>query len=139
MLGSITSQVAALLRQTMPKRAPELSAYQVRRLKRPGLHAVGGVAGLHLQVRHENARSWILRIKVGDLRRDLGLGRYPDVTLEQARERAREARQQLWAGIDPVAARKDALDALKAAQAKRLTFDQAALQCWRTRSKVTSG
>lgn len=135
MLGSITSQVAALLRQTMPKRAPELSAYQVRRLKRPGLHAVGGVAGLHLQVRHENARSWILRIKVGDLRRDLGLGRYPDVSLEQARARAREARQQLWAGIDPVAARKEALDALKAAQAKRLTFDQAALQCWRIRSK----
>lgn len=119
----------------MPKRAPVLAAYHLRRLKAPGLHSVGGVAGLYLQIQSESARSWILRVKVGDRRRDFGLGRYPDVTLEQARDRAREMRQQVWQGIDPIAARDAAQAALRTAEAKRLTFDQAALQCWRARSQ----
>jgi integrase len=119
----------------MPKKARELSAYQIKRLTRPGLHSVGGVAGLHLQVTERAARSWILRVVIGARRRDLGLGGYPDTTLEQAREKAREIRSQVWQGIDPIAARKAAQDALRAAEAKRLTFDQAALQCWRARSQ----
>lgn len=119
----------------MPKRAPVLAPYQVRRLKAPGLHSVGEVAGLYLQIQSESARSWILRVKIGDRRRDFGLGRYPDVTLEQARNRAREMRQQIWQGTDPTVARKAAQDVLRAAEAKRLTFDQAALQCWRARSQ----
>ena len=50
----------------MPKKAAELAAYQVRRLKRPGLHAVGGVAGLQLYVKKSGARSWVLRVVIGD-------------------------------------------------------------------------
>jgi integrase len=119
----------------MPKKARELSAYQVKRFKDAGLYAVGGVAGLHLQITDRGARSWILRVVIGDRRRDLGLGGYPDTTLEQAREKARDMRHQIWQGVDPVAARKAAQDALRAADAKRLTFDQAALQCWRARSQ----
>lgn len=119
----------------VPKKAKELSAYQVKRFKDAGLYAVGGVAGLHLQITDRGARSWILRVVIGARRRDLGLGGYPDTTLEQAREKAREMRHQIWQGIDPLAARKAAQDALRAAEAKRLTFDQAALQCWRARSQ----
>lgn len=119
----------------MPKKAKELAAYQVRRLKRPGLHAVGGVAGLHLQVTARGARSWILRVVIGSRRRDLGLGGYPDVTLEQAREKAREARALIEKGIDPADAKRAAQERLRAAEAKRVTFDQAALSCWRARSQ----
>lgn len=118
----------------LPKKAKEKSAYQVRRIKRPGLHAVGGVDGLLISVKASGARSWILRVKVGDRRRDLGLGSYPTVSLELARERAREARAQIWQGIDPVAARKAAEDILRSAEAKRFTFDQAAVACWRAKS-----
>lgn len=113
----------------MPRKAKELSAYQVRRIKRPGLHAVGGVAGLHLLVKPSGARSWILRVVIGDRRPDIGLGGYPDVSLADARSEAREVRKQIRAGVDPVAARRAAQDALRAANAKRLTFDQAARQC----------
>lgn len=113
----------------MPKKARELSAYQVRRIKRPGLHAVGGVAGLHLFVKPTGARSWILRVKIGDRRPDIGLGGYPDVTLEQARQQAREARLQVRQGLDPLAARRAARDALRAAHAKRMTFGEAARHC----------
>jgi|SRR5882672_2599787 len=111
----------------------ELAAFQVRKLVRPGLHAVGGVAGLHLQVQPSGARSWILRVKIGDRRPDIGLGRFPDVTLEQARDRARTAREQIRNGIDPIAARRDVQAQLRAAAAKRLTFDEAAAACHKAR------
>lgn len=118
----------------MPKKARELSAYQVRRIKRPGLHAVGGVAGLHLLVKPTGARSWILRVKIGDRRPDIGLGGYPDVTLEQARTQARETRLQIRQGIDPVAARRAAQSALRAAHARRMTFGEAAKHCHAARA-----
>lgn len=110
----------------MPKRAPELSAIQVKRLDKPGLHAVGGVAGLLLQVTTTGARSWVLRATIGARRRDMGLGAYPDVPLAQARDKARAAREKISQGIDPVAERKAARDALIASNAKRLTFAEAA-------------
>lgn len=119
---------------TMPKKAPELTAYQVRRLKRAGKHAVGGVAGLLLYVKPGGSRSWVLRIQVGDRRPDIGLGGFPDVTLEQARQRAREIRDQVYQGIDPLEARKAARDSLRASEAKRLTFDEAAKQCHKAKA-----
>jgi len=127
----------------MPKRAREKSAIEVRRLlKRPGLHAVGGVAGLLINVRDTGAASWILRVVVGDSRPDLGLGGYPNTTLEQARERAREAREQIRLGIDPRTVRRDARDALRAADdaqrtalAKRVTFAQATIAAHRSKSQ----
>ena len=118
----------------MPKRAKELTAYQIKRLKRPGMYAVGGVSGLHLKVKSETARNWTLRVVVGDRRRDIGLGGYPDVTLEQARTLAREARLQIRSGIDPVEARRAAQDALRAANAKRMTFGRASILCHKARS-----
>lgn len=111
----------------MPKRKPELSALKVKRLaKGPGFHSVGGVAGLALSVQPTGAASWILRVQVGDRRRDLGLGSYPTVTLEQARQKARAARELIEQGIDPTAQRQAARDALRAAEGKRLTFRKAA-------------
>lgn len=113
----------------MPRKAKELSAVEVRRITKPGNHAVGGVDGLLLKVKATGARSWVLRIKVGDKRRDVGLGGFPSTTLAQARERAREVRDKLWAGVDPVAERQAKRDAIKARQAKELTFEQAARRC----------
>lgn len=110
----------------MPKRAKELSAIQVQRLKKPGLHAVGGVSGLYLNVKESGARSWILRCLVGNRRRHIGLGAYPDVTLAGAREAARNAREMIREGIDPVVERKRAREALVTEQARRLTFKDAA-------------
>jgi len=112
----------------MPKMVAELSPIEVRRLghegsrRRNALHAVGGVVGLYLQVTPTGARSWILRATIGRKRRDLGLGSYPDVTLAQARERAREAKDQIWRGVDPIEERKAARSALAAAQARGKTF-----------------
>lgn len=108
----------------MPKRARELSALEVNRLRDQGLHAVGGVAGLYLQVRGE-ARSWILRVMVGSKRRDMGLGAFPTVTLAAARELARQARQTVNQGTDPIVLRAEQQSRLRASQARALTFRQA--------------
>jgi integrase len=112
----------------MPRKAPELSAIAVRRLTKPGHHAVGGVAGLALQVAPGGARTWILRMKIGNKRRDMGLGGYPDVELAQAREKARAARAVVEQGDDPILLRKQAKSALAAKQASQKTFKRCALE-----------
>lgn len=113
----------------MPKRAKELSAVEVKRLTTPGMHAVGGVAGLNLRIYESGARCWVMRTRAGGKRRDYGLGGYPTITLSQARERARDLLDQLWQGNDPIAERRDRESARRAAEAKRLTFSEAAYRC----------
>lgn len=111
----------------MPKKVEELVALSVKKLStEAGFHAVGGVTGLHLQVAKSGACSWILRIMIGGKRRDMGLGGYPDVTLAQAREKAREARAKIEQGIDPISERAAARSALIAARGSEMTFDEAA-------------
>lgn len=119
----------------MPKKARELSAVEVRRLDRPGLHAVGGVAGLQLYVKETGARSWILRVTVGTLRRDIGLGGFPDVPLAEARDKARAARELIAQGIDPAEQKKAARAALMAADAKSITFDECARRFLASKTK----
>ncbi len=89
----------------MPRIAKELGALEVKRLKAAGYHAVGGVAGLMLQVSASGTASWLLRAKVGDKRREIGLGAYPGVGLALAREKAQQVRDGIAAGVDPVAKR----------------------------------
>ena len=76
----------------MPKKAIPLKALAVSRLTSPGLHFVGTIDGLALQVSTSGARSWILRTMIAGKRREMGLGGYPDVTLAGAHEAARRAR-----------------------------------------------
>ncbi|WP_295166340.1 site-specific integrase [uncultured Brevundimonas sp.] len=110
----------------MPRKANELTALAVRNLNRPGLHFVGGVAGLALQVLPTGGRSWILRAMIGGRRRDMGLGGYPDVPLGEAREAARRARELVRNGVDPIDQAQAARSSLKADAAKATTFRQAA-------------
>lgn len=89
----------------MPLVAPVLSALAVRKLSKPGLHAVGGLPGLCLQITERGARTWILRTIVGGKRCEIGLGGYAELALGDARERARELRSHIRAGGNPIAER----------------------------------
>ena len=95
----------------MPKKAKELSALAVSKLKQEGRHAVGGVDGLYLKVAG-NSRSWVLCAAMGTRlnkkglevpkRLNMGLGAYPEISLSMARDKARELRQLIQQGINPV-------------------------------------
>lgn len=89
----------------MPKVAKELGPLAVKALTTAGLHPVGGVAGLMLQVSPTGSRSWLLRARVGSKRREIGLGAFPGVTLALAREKAQTTRDEIDKGVDPVAER----------------------------------
>lgn len=110
----------------MPKVAKELGALAVSRLTEIGMHPVGKVAGLYLQVATRSSRSWILRVKIGDKRREIGLGAYPAVSLKEAQTKAQAERDKIRAGIDPILERREADSRLKAAQALEMTFQDAA-------------
>lgn len=110
----------------MPRKAEELNALAVKRLTRPGSHAVGNPAGLHLYVKATGARSWVLRYNIDGKRRHLGLGGYPDIPLADARQAARDARALVRQGIDPIDHLQAQRDARQAERAKRLTFADAA-------------
>ena len=90
----------------MPKIARELKALEVSKLSKPGLHMVGTVAGLGLSISASGSRSWILRTMIGSRRCDIGLGSYPEITLAKAHDRARETKDSIRSGTDPIAERK---------------------------------
>jgi len=108
----------------MGQKAKSMASLEVQRLTTPGMNFVGEVAGLALLVSATGARSWILRATIAGKRRDMGLGGFPDVTLADARRRARDLREQIDNGIDPIGQRREARAALAAKNAKAMTFAQ---------------
>lgn len=111
----------------MPRVAKELSALEVRRINSAGLHFVGGVPGLALQVVGAS-RSWVLRVSVAGRRREIGLGGFTVTNgVAEARRKALIVRERIQGGLDPVDERRKARAELKAARLSGVTFRQAAL------------
>jgi len=113
----------------MPKKAKELTAIEVKRLVKDGRHAVGTIAGLLLVVKDTGAKSWIIRTMVGDKRRSIGLGAYPEVSLSIAHEKARVVKDLIAKGIDPIAERRARKAAFKKKSMQTISFSEAARQC----------
>lgn len=109
----------------MPKIAKELTAKAVTNIKGDGLHAVGGVPGLYLQI-VGNGRSWILYAMVSGQRRKVGLGSCEQVSLAEAREKAREMQKQIRDGVNPAKERQKAKAQAKLEAAKIRTFRECA-------------
>ena len=121
--------------KSMPKKAKELSALSVAKIKGNGRHAVGGVNGLHLRIVNDS-RAWVLRVVVGQRldengkqqlhRRDIGLGSYPEVSLAEARAKAHEMKAQIRNGNDPIKQKQDQLQALRIQRLRNRTFRECA-------------
>lgn len=91
----------------MPIKVKALTAKSVRELREPGRYPVGTVPGLMLWISSSGARSWVLRTMVGAIRRDMGLGGYPGVTLAEAIDKARATKDEISKGVDPVQKKRD--------------------------------
>ncbi len=103
-----------------------LSQRFVERCSKPGRYRDSVIKGLLLQITDTGTKSFVLRYQLNHREHMLGLGSASTFTLKEARSRARSARQLLADGLDPVAAKRAAQAAAKAADAKRLTFREAA-------------
>jgi integrase len=104
-----------------------LTAKCVERTKKPGRYRdSGGIRGLLLQISANGAKSWVLRYERHGKERMMGLGSCSEFTLKEARERARQARQLLADGIDPLARKHADKQAAKLADQRKLTFREAA-------------
>ena len=130
-----------------------LTQRQITGIKEPGRYGDG--RGLYLQVTPSGVRSWLLRYERAEDRPDrnsatrpdgkkrgrerwMGLGPLADFSLEEARERARKARQLLNDGVDPIDARnaertKRVAEVAKAT-AREKTFEEVAQQYFKFHS-----
>lgn len=107
-----------------------LTIRDVARRTEPGRYGDG--RGLYLQITRAGVKSWLLRYQLDGRERWMGLGPAHTFTLEEARERARRARQLLRDGVDPLDARREersrqASEAALAA-ARTVTFRECAEQ-----------
>jgi integrase len=79
----------------------------IRALKpKDRVFAVADEKGLCIEVAVSGSKLWRFRFRFAGKARNLSFGRYPEVTLKEARQRRDDARGQLRDGIDPSAARK---------------------------------
>jgi len=94
-----------------------------------GAFADGGVPGLYLHPASDKGRGkWILRFvspRTGK-RRDMGLGRYPEVSIRDARDAALRARQVIQNGRDPIDERRLQSAAARAEVLQSPSFESAA-------------
>lgn len=119
----------------------KLTPLRVTKEKQPGRYADGG--GLYLQVVSAKVekgepprvtRSWLFRYRLNGhvsrngrpLSREMGLGSVDTFGLAEARERARQARQLIADGYDPIAVREQRRAVVQADAAKLVSFREAA-------------
>ncbi|MBO9714264.1 site-specific integrase [Sphingomonas sp.] len=94
----------------------------------------GDGQGLWL-VKSERARGkWVLRVFVSGRRREMGLGRWPDVSIAEAREKAAEARKLSRGLEDPIEVRRKAKRGVR-----RLTVKEAIEGCFEARKAELKG
>lgn len=111
----------------MPKVAKELTAIEVKRLTANGPNFVGGIAGLILQISNDgDAKSWLLRARVGGKRQHIGLGPYPQVTLAEARLAAKSHLANIRSGGNPLKEKRDLRNKFLSSQANSKTFKECA-------------
>src|SRR5262249_62056273 len=108
----------------MARMLNRLTAMKVAKVKKPGLVSDGG--GLYLRIAPGGSKQFIFRYAVNGRLRDMGIGPVHTVDLAMAREKALEARRLRLEGIDPIAHKQARMAALRAADAKAMTFRQCA-------------
>ena len=79
---------------------------KARKLSAPGFHTVDTT--LYLRIT-DRSKYWVQRITIKGKRHDLGLGAFPVVSVDEARETAFQNRRRVRAGGDPLAEKRKAL------------------------------
>ncbi|AXE96124.1 tyrosine-type recombinase/integrase [Paraburkholderia terricola] len=94
--------------------------------------------GLQLQITPAGTTSWVYCYQLHNRSHSMGLGRFPDVSLADARAKAAEAARLKAAGIDPLGQKRHARRTAALEAAKRLAFAEAAEQFIKLREPAWS-
>ncbi|WP_296258251.1 MULTISPECIES: tyrosine-type recombinase/integrase [unclassified Pseudomonas] len=93
--------------------------------RKPGMTNDG--QGLYFRITPSGGGGWIFRYRLAGKLRDMGLGSFPDVSLQSARIKAADARKLIANGMDPLRERDLVREAERKAQrasaAKTSTFE----------------
>jgi hypothetical protein len=81
------------------------------------LYKLADERGFHLSLYPNGSKLWQLRYRIEGKERTASLGKYPEVSLDQARDKRDQMRKLVANGIDPVQSQKVAKEAKKLAQA----------------------
>jgi hypothetical protein len=111
-----------------------LSDLKIKGAKKPDkAYKLSDSGGLYILIETTGGKLWRFDYRFEGKRKTLALGRYPDISLQEARDRHQEARNKLANGIDPAAFKK----AQKAAGKERIanSFEAIAhewIERWKT-------
>ena len=109
-----------------------MTAAKLKTLKRPGRYRAD--ATLFLFIKDTGTRSWVQRLTVDGVRREIGLGGYPTVGLAEAREQAAEKRRLARKGGNPLARAEQVPTFERAAKqthdANRARMTESSLRAW---------
>ena len=81
-----------------------LTTAKVRSLTNPGRYSDG--EGTYLNVSMRGSKSWVQRKSIDGIRRDIGLGEYPTVSLAEAGDLARRNKSDVASGVNPIAEKR---------------------------------
>ena len=119
----------------MPKLATPLTDIQPRTAKpkaKPYKLADGG--GLFLLINPAGAKYWRMAYRFGGVQRLLAFGKYPDISLADARKARTASRSQINAGIDPAQTKR--IEKVNKTTANANTFEAVARE-WHTNKLET--
>lgn len=91
-----------------------------------GRYTDPAVKGLHLWVKPNLNKYWVFRFSYLGKQQNMSLGVFPDTTINEARQKALQARNELKNGVNPLQARKASKSPLKA---KEISFVEFAKTC----------
>ena len=94
-----------------------LKTNEINKIKQKGIYSDGD--GLRLRVDKNNNKNWVFRYSMFGKSKDMGLGKFPIVTLNDARQKLVNAKKIIYEGKDPIKLKKEKQIELKR---KSITF-----------------
>ena len=101
----------------------QLTDIVLKQLIKNGRYTDDQTKGLHLWVKSQKQRYWILRYTHNGKRQNMSLGAYPEISLKSARQKAIKTRNDINNGINPIAL-KIATNTPNKVDDKKITFEE---------------
>ncbi len=128
----------------MTKRIPPLAPKQIDNAKpKEKKYALFNSCGLYLEIAPTGSKLWRMKAKLNGKAIQMPFGKYPDISLAQARKKRDEARKLIAEGIGPREEKKARIEAEKAAEAAKAaeeenTFRKIALRLYASKAGRTT-